>query len=43
MFCTDKSKDVIEYNPPYVQSDYMCNPGPTIISQCASFLFWTRA
>ena len=24
-----KINDVLEYNPPYVQSDFMCNPGPT--------------
>ena len=21
--------DILEYNPPYVQSDFMCNSGPT--------------
>ena len=24
-----KINDVLEYNPPYVQSDFMCNPGCT--------------
>ena len=23
--------DVLDYNPPYVQSDFTCNPGPTDI------------
>ena len=30
MFCTYKKFNVLEYNLPYVQSDFTCNPGPTI-------------
>ena len=26
-----KMNDILEYNPPYVQSNCMCNSGPTII------------
>ena len=32
--------DILEYNPPYIQSDFTCNPGPTsfFIMQTVSFL-----
>ena len=40
-----KINDVLEYNPPYVQSDFTCNLGPTKLltsdyekSTCEKFL-----
>ena len=34
--------DVLEYNPPYVQSDFMCDPGPTMnyMLRCSLSSFW---
>ena len=29
--CVLLINDILEYNPPYVQSNFTCNPGPTIL------------